>query len=118
MKNIEKVAASAVKMLKWRDKENCEICGYYSGDRCHRNAMDCQVGMVHWLNKETNTMPELHAGDIIHTTTNQYVAIDDVWVVCTMRQEKVCISDIENYVTYIFRFDSNGNYQEIWRADK
>lgn len=98
---------------------NCTTCKEVrNSEACLKpDSLPCHIKMRSWLETKAKLLPELMVGDIVHTNSNQYVAIDDVWAVCTMRREKICICEIEDDVISVYRFDSNGNYHEIWRAE-
>jgi hypothetical protein len=98
---------------------NCTVCKEVrNSERCLKpDSLPCHIRMRSWLEAKAKLLPELLVGDIIYTNSNQYVAIDDVWVVRPTMREKKCICDIEGDVISIYRFDSNGIYQEIWRAE-
>jgi hypothetical protein len=125
MRNIDKIRAMSAEqlVLEYQSVRPCEVCSYFEGDECslkgYAGERECNGGRIKWLEQEVKPIiPELQAGDIIHTKLNQYVVTDDKWMVCPMRREKIRTCEIEKYATYIYRSDSNGHYQEIWRAEE
>ena len=117
MKNKDRVTSSATSMVEWRRKEDCDVCAYYTGGSCYKNGMECIAGMAQWLYQESNPMPEIKVGDIVDTIYYALVAIDHNVFVRSATREKMELNDVGK-IERIWRFNSEGEYEMIWRADK
>ena len=117
MKNFDKVTISRTLLVDWKLKRGCDVCAYGSTKHCFKNKTECREGMIKWLDWNSNPIPEIKVGDIVDTIYYALVAIDHNVLVRSATKERMVLNDAGK-IERIWRFNSEGEYEMIWRADK
>lgn len=118
MKNIDKIRAmSAEELAEKLLPPHCECEYCIINAECNHICGNCYGKIAEWLNQEANPMPEIKVGDIVDTIYYALVAIDHNVFVRSATREKMELNDAGK-IERIWRFNSEGEYEMIWRADK
>jgi len=123
MKNIDKIRAMSAEelVLEYQSVRACEVCSYFEDDECslkgYAGSRECNGGRIKWLNQEDNPIPKLECGDIVETRHYALVALDFNVLVRSATKERMVLNDAGE-IERIWRFNSEGEYEVIWRADK
>ena len=122
MTNLDKIKAmSAEDLAEYIINFNrCSKCVHYNKEEFECGYLEtpvpCIDGVTKWLNQEVNPMPKLECGDVVETRHYALVALDFNVLVRSATKERMVLNDAGK-IERIWRVNSEGEYEVIWRAE-
>jgi hypothetical protein len=120
--NLDKIKAmSAEDLAEYIINFNrCSKCVHYNKEEFECGYLEtpvpCIDGVTKWLNQEVNPMPKLECGDVVETRHYALVALDFNVLVRSATKERMVLNDAGK-IERIWRVNSEGEYEVIWRAE-